>query len=66
MLFSGSVRENIIYGLRVDDKTDAQIEAMIDDACIQANAYDFLHDEQMFPDGYETSVGERGVKLSGG
>ena len=44
VLFSGSVRENIIYGLELDDKTDAQIEAMIDDACIQANAYDFLHD----------------------
>ena len=44
MLFSGSVRENIIYGLELDEKTDAQIEAMIDDACIQANAYDFLHD----------------------
>ena len=66
MLFSGSVRENIIYGLELDDKTDAQIEAMIDDACIQANAYDFLHDRQMFPDCYETAVGERGVKLSGG
>ena len=44
MLFSGSIRENIIYGLELDDKTDAQIEVMIDDACIQANAYDFLHD----------------------
>lgn len=44
VLFSGTVRENITYGLELDDKTDAQIEAMIDDACHQANAYDFLHD----------------------
>ena len=66
VLFSGSVRENIIYGLELEDKTDEQIEAMIDDACIQANAYDFLHDISMFPEGYETTVGERGVKLSGG
>ena len=66
VLFSGSVRENIIYGLELEDKTDEQIEAMIDDACIQANAYDFLHDISMFPEGYETAVGERGVKLSGG
>jgi len=66
VLFSGTVRENITYGLELDDKTDAQIGAMIDDACIQANAYDFLHDVQLFPDCYETTVGERGVKLSGG
>jgi len=39
---------------------------MIDDACIQSNAYDFIHDDELFPDVYETKVGERGVKLSGG
>lgn len=38
----------------------------MDDACRQANAYDFIHDKGMFPNGYETIVGERGVKLSGG
>ncbi len=31
-----------------------------------ANAYDFIHDKDLFPEGYETPVGERGVKLSGG
>lgn len=38
----------------------------MDDACRQSNAYDFIHDESLFPDRYDTLVGERGVKLSGG
>lgn len=33
VLFAGTIRENITYGLELADKTDAQIEAMIDDAC---------------------------------
>lgn len=39
---------------------------MMDDACRQSNAYDFIHDKTVFPQGYDTVVGERGVKLSGG
>lgn len=39
---------------------------MIDDACHQANAYDFLHDLDLFPAMYDTKVGERGTMLSGG
>jgi subfamily B ATP-binding cassette protein MsbA len=39
---------------------------MLDEACRQANAYEFIHDRDLFPDGYDTIVGERGVKLSGG
>jgi len=31
-----------------------------------ANAYDFINDKDLFPKGYDTIVGERGVKLSGG
>lgn len=31
-----------------------------------ANAYNFIHDENLFPQGLDTVVGERGVKLSGG
>ena len=39
---------------------------MMDDATRQASAYDFIHDSDLFPDQYETLVGERGLKLSGG
>jgi len=56
-LFSGSVRDNIRYGKL--DATQDEIEA----AAQAANAHDFIAD---LPLGYETLVGERGVKLSGG
>ena len=56
-LFSGSVRENIAYG-KVD-ATDEEIEA----AAKLAGAHEFI---TALPDGYNTYVGERGVKLSGG
>ena len=56
-LFSGSVRENITYG-----KTDATEEEIIEAAKL-AGAHDFI---MSLPDGYDTYVGERGVKLSGG
>jgi len=56
-LFSGSVRENIAYG-KVD-ATDEEIEA----AARMAGAHEFIF---TLPDGYNTYVGERGVKLSGG
>ena len=49
-----------------DDMTDEAIEALMDDACKQSNAYDFIHDKDLFPLRYDTVVGERGVKLSGG
>ena len=57
MLFHRSLRENIAYGK--PDATDAQIE----EAAKQANALDFIH---KLPQGFDTMVGERGVKLSGG
>ncbi len=56
-LFSGSVRENIAYG-----KSDATDEEIVQ-AAKMAGAHDFI---QELPDGYDTYVGERGVKLSGG
>ena len=56
-LFNMSIRENIRYGRL--GATDADIE----DAARAANAHDFI---QKLPDGYDASVGERGVKLSGG
>lgn len=57
LLFSCSVAENIRYG-----KTDATEEEVIA-AAKMANAHEFI---TKFPEGYETLVGERGVKLSGG
>lgn len=57
MLFGGTLKENILYG-RPDATEDELFEA-----ARKANCYDFI---QSFPDGFETTVGERGVKLSGG
>ncbi len=56
-LFDGTVGENIGYGAR-----DASV-AEIRRAAEIANAHSFISD---LPDGYETIIGERGVKLSGG
>ncbi len=56
-LFDGSVRDNIGYGSH--DASPAEIE----DAARRANAHEFI---ARLPDGYETFIGERGVKLSGG
>ena len=44
---------------------EATTEEM-DEACRKANALSFIEDKKKFPDGYQTVVGERGVKLSGG
>jgi subfamily B ATP-binding cassette protein MsbA len=56
-LFNATIRENIRYG-----QLDASDEA-IEEAARAANAHDFIVG---FSDGYDTEVGERGVKLSGG
>ncbi len=57
LLFSASVAENIRYGRL--DATDAEVE----EAARMANAHGFV---QLLPDGYQTLVGERGLKLSAG
>lgn len=57
MLFAGTIRENIAYG-----RLDAD-EAAIVAAARAANAHDFI---MATPHGYDTIVGERGIKLSGG
>ncbi|WP_408960335.1 ABC transporter ATP-binding protein [Natrinema sp. 74] len=56
-LFGGTVRENIAYG--TFDATDDEIVA----AAKSAQAHAFI---EALPDGYDTEVGEEGVKLSGG
>ena len=57
VLFTGTVYENILYG-----RPDATREEVIE-AAKRANIDEFIN---TLPDGYETFVGERGVKLSGG
>lgn len=56
-LFSGSIMDNIRYG-----KPDASDEEVVR-AAKNANAHEFI---MSFPDGYDTDIGQRGVKLSGG
>src|SRR5699024_904188 len=56
-LFSGTISENIAYG-----KPNATQEEIIEVAK-RANAHEFI---QAFPEGYNTIIGERGLRLSGG
>ena len=56
-LFTGTLKENIAYGML--DATDEQIE----EAARRAHLEDFI---ASLPFGYETQIGERGLKLSGG
>jgi len=56
-LFNGSVAENIAYG-----KKDASLEEIVN-AAKAARAHEFIME---MPEGYDTVIGERGVKLSGG
>ena len=56
-LFAGTIMENIRYG-----KPDAT-EAEVIEAAKNANAHEFI---MSFQDGYETDIGQRGIKLSGG
>ena len=56
-LFAGTVADNIRYG-----KRDASRQEIID-AATQAHAHDFI---MALPDGYDTDIGQRGVRLSGG
>jgi subfamily B ATP-binding cassette protein MsbA len=57
LLFGGTIRENILYG-----KLDATTTEIVE-ASKSAHAHEFIAE---LPDGYDTLVGEKGVKLSGG
>ncbi|SFX30554.1 ATP-binding cassette, subfamily B, AbcA/BmrA [Thermoactinomyces sp. DSM 45891] len=56
-IMNGTIRENILYGM-----DDADEERLVHYAKL-ANAHDFI---SSLPEGYDTVVGERGIKLSGG
>ncbi len=56
-LFSGSIRENLLWGR--EDATDEEIEAACDAAC----AAEFV---RRMPEGYDTNLGQGGVNVSGG
>lgn len=56
-LFNGTIRENLKYARK--DATDDELIA----ACKEANIYNFI---SSLPDGFDTIVGNRGIKLSGG
>ena len=56
-LFVGTIRQNIMYG-----RPEATEEEMIE-AARRANIHDYI---MTLPEGYDTEIGERGVKLSGG
>jgi ATP-binding cassette subfamily B protein len=66
-LFSGTVAENIAYGdremLAAEWHDDGGVDERVIEAARAAQAHEFVSD---LPDGYDTLVGERGVKLSGG
>lgn len=57
ILFGGTISENIRYGNLTASETQ------IREAAMRANALEFIN---QFPDGFDTVVGERGVRLSGG
>lgn len=46
--------------------SEPELISMLDEATKLASAYDFIHDSRLFPLGYQTVVGDRGIKLSGG
>lgn len=56
-IFNASVRDNITYGVKIADNET------IEEAASQANALEFILD---LPEGFDTQLGDRGVRLSGG
>ena len=56
-LFNGTIRENLLYA------RETATQAELEEACRTASIHDFIMSQ---PDGYDTQVGNRGLKLSGG
>ena len=65
-LFSDTIRENIAYGIAREASAEDDGEATLDDIQAAAAAANIAHDIESFPEGYNTTVGERGITLSGG
>lgn len=62
ILFSGTIRSNILYGLRTDVNNE-----MVDELFNRVVKESFVDDfVQSLPDGYNTVIGQRGMTLSGG
>jgi len=57
ILFSGTIHENILWGMPEAD------EARVTWACKIVQAHDFI---MRFPEGYNTLIGQKGINLSGG
>lgn len=57
LMFGGTIKENILYGRHTATDEEVNIAAR------QSNCYEFI---KQFPEGFDTIVGERGIKLSGG
>ena len=66
ILFSSSIRDNILYGVDFEGASKEEIEERLRDACRMSNCLTFIEDEKNFPEGFDSLVGERGVRLSGG
>ena len=49
----------------MEDKSEEVVMAAVEEAVNQASA-NFIYDKEKFPDGFQTLIGERGLKLSGG
>lgn len=62
VLLSGSILENIVYGLSSEEISKLTMDDIIS-VCKQANCHDFIC---VFPEGYDTIIGSRGALLSGG
>ncbi|KAI5965361.1 MDL2 [Candida pseudojiufengensis] len=62
VLLSGSILENIVYGLTSKQIKNLTMDDIIE-VCKQANCYDFI---ESFPDKYDTIIGSRGASISGG
>ncbi|PHH71893.1 hypothetical protein CDD82_6284 [Ophiocordyceps australis] len=62
-LYNGTVKTNLLLGLDEDDESARPSDAAVEEACRQADIYDFV---QALPDGFDTIVGNRGTQLSVG